>query len=346
MAIACRVSATAHVYNREFQKWLRWLTMNENSRFWAAPGAALLCQYVTWMCSVPPRVKPQTAKNYLAGVAAVVQDMGYDSPVRDHRDRPLRLLVQVWAGLKKKWATAVKHKLAVSCDMVLEIRGCPVFEATLHNGRCYWAAVCLAAVMGLRISEYTAVTVRGDSGEKQMRVKNIVFGVTTGGEKFFDCTVSAAKNDIARIGFTHRVWEDGSGMCPYQAMRRYWSTLPGGVDGDRPLFQLADGKNLTRATFTNALRSGLKFAGYHPERYSAHSLRAGAAVSVACANYGADVIKRQGRWKSSCYQDYLQFGDAFLREVQFRMTAVNGRDRQRLVGDGLVTNWNEGPWAE
>ncbi len=50
----------------------------------------------------------------------------------------------------------------------------------------------------------------------------------------------------------------------------------------------------------------MQAAGLDPARYSAHSVRIGAAVAMADAGVDAATIKTVGRWRSATFLQYLR----------------------------------------
>lgn len=59
-------------------------------------------------------------------------------------------------------------------------------------------------------------------------------------------------------------------------------------------------------TLRNTLRTGAKALGLDPIRVTLHSLRIGAATTLAAAGASDYTIKQAGRWASDCYQRYVR----------------------------------------
>jgi hypothetical protein len=347
MAGSARNGKSQKAYSREFRKYLGWMTLNGHGSLWAYPGQQILMMYLVWLVTVdlsgPKKVKPRTGYGYLQHVSASVQDFGMPCPVKMPDGRAMVLLAKVYKGLKMHYGDDVAHKLAVSTDMVRLLLLFARFDRANHDGRMLRAAVILAAIMGLRVSEFVSPAKTKHCEFKTLCIRNVVFGRSKGGASYAEIRIEYAKNSLFREGFTQKVWEDGSDMCPYTALADYlrrWDRMP----ASGPLFQFGNGRNLIRETFTEALRDGLESAGFEPKKYSAHSLRAGAAVSVSAAGYGSDVIKAQGRWFSSAYEVYMGYTDEFLREVQIKMTAATSAQRMEVIGGGDTAGWAGAPW--
>jgi hypothetical protein len=351
LAGSARNGKSQQAYSREFAKYLGWMTLNGHGSLWAYPGQQIMMMYLVWLVTVdldgPKKIKPRTGYGYLQHVSASVQDFGHPCPVKMPDGRAMVLLAKVYKSLKMHYGDAVAHKLAVSTDMVRLLLLCPRFDRTAHDGRMLRAAVVLAAIMGLRVSEFVSPTKTKHSEFKTLCVRNVSFGTSRGGARYAEIRIEYAKNSLFREGFTQKVWEDGSDMCPYTALADYlgqWDGMHACMPTGGPLFRFHSGKNLIRETFTEALRAGLEFAGFEPKKYSAHSLRAGAAVSVSAAGYGSDVIKAQGRWFSSAYEVYMGYTDEFLREVQIKMTEATSARRMEVIGCSDTAGWDGAPW--
>ena len=90
----------------------------------------------------------------------------------------------------------------------------------------------------------------------------------------------------------------GTAVCPVTALMRYLAVRP---SGDGQLFMWENSQRLTRTTFVTHLRRGLQSAGSDMSQFSGHSLRIGAATSVAAAGVPDHPIKTLGRWRSEAY---------------------------------------------
>ena len=102
-----------------------------------------------------------------------------------------------------------------------------------------------------------------------------------------------------------------SPLCPVEAVLSYLS-IRGGTSG--PLFVRTNGVPLTRAYFSERLRSLLGAAGI-AGRYSSHSFRIGAATSAALAGTVPEhMIQTLGRWTSSAYLTYIRTPRSLLSE--------------------------------
>ncbi|KAL1276886.1 hypothetical protein QQF64_023559 [Cirrhinus molitorella] len=82
-----------------------------------------------------------------------------------------------------------------------------------------------------------------------------------------------------------------------------------------------EGKPLSRAWFGSHLRLLCKYCGLPPERYTAHSLRIGAATTAASST-PVSTLKAMGRWTSAAYERYLRPDAQIILEAQKAMSTT------------------------
>ena len=145
-----------------------------------------------------------------------------------------------------------------------------------------------------------------------------------GQPEYFTIHLRTSKTDVFRRSTTIRIFASGGGGCPVAAMA-HWLAIRR-ADRHQPLFQRRGGKNLTRQRLTAVLRSTLEFLGHEGKAYASHSLRAGGAVSLAAAGYGAETIMLLGRWKSTSFMVYLAMSNHTAREAQQSMARIGPGD--------------------
>jgi hypothetical protein len=96
-----------------------------------------------------------------------------------------------------------------------------------------------------------------------------------------------------------------SSFCPFAALKTLASRRTGSTNFNRPVFQFANGKNLTQKIFTTTVVSLLeRHVGSGAKKFSGHSFRA--AIPSALANtpdLASDSdIMMWGRWSSESYK--------------------------------------------
>ena len=86
-----------------------------------------------------------------------------------------------------------------------------------------------------------------------------------------------------------------------------------------PLFQLKDGRPLTKPAFVDRIKETLTKAGIDRSSYAGHSFRIGAATSAAAARVEDSMIQMLGRWKSSAYLVYVRVPREHLAAISARL---------------------------
>ncbi len=95
-----------------------------------------------------------------------------------------------------------------------------------------------------------------------------------------------------------------SGVDPVLFVQEYLRRFP--APASAPAFSLRSGQPVSPADFRRAIKQAVRAAGLNPSRYSAHSVRIGAAVAMADAGVSVATIKAIGRWRSATFLRYLR----------------------------------------
>ncbi|KAM4017655.1 uncharacterized protein ACNLHF_023442 [Anomaloglossus baeobatrachus] len=137
--------------------------------------------------------------------------------------------------------------------------------------------------------------------------------VTGGGLMFEDVQVSSSQvecrirrskmDQLGRGRLVVLYAVPGEELCPVRLVERFMA-VRGGLPG--PLLRHLNGSFLSRFQFVAVLRLSLCNAGERPEEFGSHSFRIGAATEAARWGLGDEVVKRIGRWESSCFRRYVR----------------------------------------
>jgi hypothetical protein len=85
------------------------------------------------------------------------------------------------------------------------------------------------------------------------------------------------------------------------------------LDAERALVTGATSGSGRAATAPRLVKRRASAAGYAPELFSGHSLRAGFATTAARAGVAEHRIMRQGRWRTSqAMRGHIQEGELFV----------------------------------
>ena len=140
-----------------------------------------------------------------------------------------------------------------------------------------WAACCTAFFGFFRMGELTSPTVVN---------RGPVDGVTVGDVAVDDHNnlslvrihLRRSKTDQLGKGVDSYLGRMDKDLCPVAALLAYMAVC--GMEPG-PLFQLIDGRWLTKEIFVARVRSALSVLGYVGTSYAGHSLRIGAATMAA-----------------------------------------------------------------
>ena len=133
-----------------------------------------------------------------------------------------------------------------------------------------------------------------------------------------------SKTDIRRRGVAVTLFANDSDICPVAHLRRTWEAAVRKGSED-PLFQNAGGGPLTYMAFLRAVKTWASAAGLPTTAVGTHSLRSGAATSLAKLGLSDYLIKTMGRWTSLCYQRYIALDQADLRRASARLARLEER---------------------
>ena len=116
------------------------------------------------------------------------------------------------------------------------------------------------------------------------------------------------KNNIETIAIAD---VPGVPFNPVQIYRDFVHLFP--LSPKMPAFAVASAQKLimlTQAEYVEILKFYLQKIGLPPDAFSSHSVRRGSATTMMHSGVSQQAIKRQGTWKSDCYQRYITVNHA------------------------------------
>ena len=181
-------------------------------------------------------------------------------------------------------------------------------ESQSYDSVLWWAA-CLTGFFGfLRSGEFTVASgVRFDP-EVHLALSDLSFD-TLPYPTMALLRIKQSKTDPFRRGHTVVLGRSHSDLCPVASLLSYL-VIRGMRRG--PLFCKADGSPLMRSDLVGAVQTALAQAGLATQNYTDHSFRIGAATTAAAVGLEDSVIRSLGRWRSLCYNRYVQLPAAEL----------------------------------
>ena len=112
-----------------------------------------------------------------------------------------------------------------------------------------------------------------------------------------------SKTDPFRRGCDIYLGKTDAELCPVRAMLAYLARR-GAETG--PLFLYEDGFPLSRDRLVTEIRESLTACGRHPDGFSGHSFRIGAATTAASRGLEDSTIQTLGRWRSEAFKRYVR----------------------------------------
>lgn len=288
-ARASRSPATRAAYRKQWRRYAAWCRAHGATPLPAT--AAVVALYLTQWADEGAAVA--TMAQALSAISVAHAASGEPSP------RALPAVREVWQGIRRTRGVAQRQAAPVGPDALramVRAMGGGAWLAGLRDR----ALLLLGFAGAFRRSELVALDVADIAADGDgLRV-----------------TIRRSKVDQEGAGATLGVPYGSDPLtCPVRALRD-WLGAAGIAEGAvfrgvRRGDRLTD-KRLDGGTVGRILRRAAKRAGIPLERLSGHSLRAGLATTAAKAGKRADVIARQGRWRSTqMVARYVRDADIF-----------------------------------
>ena len=257
---------------------------------------SILIHFVTYLSK---SVSYGTITVYLAVVKNLHTEFGCSLDLTS-----MSLLYKTLRGIKSCLGVSKRSRYPINVSVLRSIYAkLKPFHSLDVNSSMLWASFTLAFFGFLRSSEFTC------NGQFDIQThlsrSDITFKPTLLIPTSFEILIKKSKTDPFRETAKLIIAKSNSTVCAVTALRDYFlqtSTRP----SNQPLFQFQDGRNLTRTSLTNNLRSLLTVCGLESARFALHSFRIGAATTAGAEGFPDWLIKVLGRWKSDAYQSYIR----------------------------------------
>ena len=278
---------------------------------------AYFCVWLSATCS-PDSIKCYLAHvRYLHDTSAFLRGKGFKWVPWAERPAVVRTL----GGIKRQLGTPKKRKMPVTFEMLARLRRRIFSSGALFthmgiNGLSLWACMLVGFYGFFRKDNLTiekegafnnrATLKRGDFLFEADRVWIRVRHTKTlqAGERFHWVPLERIRScplcPVAALEALFRATDP--------ILRRQHGTKE---IGGQFAFQVIAGKKqelrpMTHAFLVDGFKRLAKEAGYDPGAYAGHSFRRGGASAAFDLQAPALLIKAQGDWASSCYEDYCQ----------------------------------------
>ena len=267
------------------------------------------------------KLKFCTIKLYLAGIRYAYIRAGCANPLISNAGTPLTSVSNILNAVKRIQGQQRKTRLPITfnilCKIVNHLRKgvfSPYIDIMLE-------AACTLAFFGfLRCGEFTKTT------NQFTPIPYLTFGDIKfhDNNNYFSVHLRSSKTDPFRQGITIYIFKSKHPICPVESMIKYLAmhSRVSRSNQQLALFNLPDGKPLTRVYFVECIRNILHRLGYDQSLFSGHSFRSGGATSASAANVEDHVIKMLGRWSSDWYVRYIKTPLKALRDAQQALAQI------------------------
>lgn len=260
-------------------------------------------------CYESQKMQPSSIKSKIAGIQFHLRCLD-PSTISLLENSSIRLLLN---GLKKEKPKGNDHRLPLTLPLLKKLIsrlrvGCfGIYSDMLLE------SVLLTAFYGfLRGGEFSTRTGSFNPAHDLTISDVSIFS------HHFTLFLKHSKTDRNREGTFVYVSETNSVFCPLSSMLAYLRSRSQARPED-PLFTTEEGKSMSRAWFAFRFRLLCEYCGLPPERFSAHSLRIGAATTAASST-PVSTLKAMGRWSSAAYERYLRPDTRAILEAQKAMS--------------------------
>ncbi len=259
----------------------------------------LLCSFAAFLAD--QGLAPQTGKSYLAAVRNMQISLGLPDP-RDQSSMPM--LKRVQAGIKRVRAVSgapSRNRLPITATVLEQIGAHLAATSHLHK-ELLWAISCTAFFGFFRLGELLPASTRVEQDTAVIKWGDVAVD-SRENPRMVRVHLRRSKCDQFGVGADIILGRTGRSLCPVTAVLQYLA-----IRGSRPgiFFCQPDAKAVTKAWFTEQLRSVLSAMGLPRQLYAGHSFRIGAATTAAMAGVEDATIQTLGRWQSAAYLQYVR----------------------------------------
>lgn len=260
-------------------------------------------------CFESRKIQPSSIKSMVAGIQFHLRCLD-PSTSSLLENSSIRLLLN---GLKKEKPRGNDHRLPLTLTLLRKLishlrAGC----FGVHTDMMLESVLLTAFYGFLRGGEFST---RTDSFNPS---HDLTISDVSVFSHHFTIFLKHSKSDRNREGASVYISETNSAFCPLSSMSAYLRSRPQARPED-PLFATEEGKPMSRAWFASRFRLLCLYCGLPPGRYSAHSLRIGAATTAASST-PVSTLKAMGRWSSAAYERYLRPDTRAILDAQKAMS--------------------------
>ena len=265
-------------------------------------------QYINYLLHAR-NVKANTCEKYLSGIRMYHLAMGFDAPAL--RPAIVTLLLRGRENhddMQSKLDNKGKRIAVTVPVMKLLKRRIRKMEWSEARKRLVWAVSCICWNGSFRIHEILSKKRKEFDPlctllEKDVKLKLLeVEGMK---EWVLNIYLKTQKQQRIGNGTNVEIFGNDSFMCPIKAIKYWLQTSTLQKSSGLPIFRTENGECYTGADFNTDL---IKLTSGYLEigKLRAHSFRSGVATEMARNGFTDEEIKRQGRWSSQAYLNYIK----------------------------------------
>ena len=273
----------------------------------------LLCQYVSYLAT--QNIMHSTIKVYLSAI----RHLHIENHMSDPHMASMARLEQVVKGVKRDQAHKLPNqrtRLPITADLMRQMKAILMKDCKDEDNIMLWAAMSLCFFGFLRAGEMTLASESSFDPGANLCFSDIAIDDP---EKptILRVRIKESKTDPFREGVDVYLGRTNKDLCPLEAILPYLA-----IRGDKQgfLFQLKDGRPLTKDQFVSRVRKLLHQSGVDPKKYAGHSFRIGAATTASRQGISEATIKMLGRWESSAYLRYIKTPRGQLASISSRLS--------------------------
>lgn len=250
-------------------------------------------------------LKPSTINSHVSAISYVHKILNMFDPTS------LFLIKKMLKGCEKQAQTTSDSRLPITKELLEKLTACLPSVIRNHYHQLLLKAVFLVAFHGFfRLGELAC---RNKCNTQTVLQRNDVSftwnsRVLTGVELTLRFFKNNKTNKPVTI-FLPCTSLENENNCPVHTLHTY-TTVFKHISG--PLFQQANGQNLSTQFVTENMHKLITFLGLDPSHYKGHSFRIGAATHAASKGYSEQYIQKIGRWNSNALQRYIRIDNFSL----------------------------------
>ncbi len=297
--------ATRRALNTAWGKWATWVEMvkqHDPAVSLHAPTLTVYCSFINfYLCFHTP----ESVYSLMKRINTAARERTGYMLTKDLNNLIIKRTFV--AAAARMGYTGGTPRLPLTLSILAGIRA--RLDLTTHNDRALWAVLCVGFFTLARIGEVvpgTSSKLKVTLGSVSMRgKKGVLFLVGT-------------KTDRMRKGMSLVFFKNKSCCCHFIALSAYLAGRPQGHKNS-PLFVDNNNKRITQAWVLERLRRVLYRMGLEGKHYSGISLRRGGAQLLLKQRANDTIIMGMGRWKSACFNRYINCSDDVVGKWQSKM---------------------------